>query len=142
MPLKRRRRKQILYIEITFHSFYCNLIKQSGYMCIKRNGTSSEPCLSVCSEERQQTSLTEWCDARLDVSQPDAPREKTHTCVLQENDLLDDGGDSVFSQMVLSLHVNTFSLCCSEISGVFAGIWSGFKAFLLSVCRARRTWPR
>uniref|UniRef100_A0A673L0B5 RNA helicase n=1 Tax=Sinocyclocheilus rhinocerous TaxID=307959 RepID=A0A673L0B5_9TELE len=50
-------------------------------------------------EERQQTSLTEWCDARLDVLQPEAPREKTHTCVLQENDLLDDGGDSVFSQM-------------------------------------------
>ncbi|XP_042579270.1 LOW QUALITY PROTEIN: 3'-5' RNA helicase YTHDC2-like [Cyprinus carpio] len=50
-------------------------------------------------EERQQTSLTEWCDARLDVLQPEAPREKTHACVLQENDLLDDGGDSVFSQM-------------------------------------------
>lgn len=57
----------------------------------------------MCSEERQQTSLTEWCDARLDVLQPEAPREKTHACVLQENDLLDDGGDSVFSQMVLSL---------------------------------------
>ncbi|XP_048042630.1 3'-5' RNA helicase YTHDC2 [Megalobrama amblycephala] len=50
-------------------------------------------------EERQQTSLTEWCDARQDVLQPEPAREKTPTCVLQENDLLDDGGDSVFSQM-------------------------------------------
>ncbi|KTF88379.1 hypothetical protein cypCar_00021348 [Cyprinus carpio] len=43
--------------------------------------------------------IHKWCDARLDVLQPEAPREKTHACVLQENDLLDDGGDSVFSQM-------------------------------------------
>ncbi|KAK9975451.1 hypothetical protein ABG768_023491 [Culter alburnus] len=50
-------------------------------------------------EERQQTSLTEWCDARQDVLQPEPAREKTPTCVLQENNLLDDGGDSVFSQM-------------------------------------------
>ncbi|XP_051750884.1 3'-5' RNA helicase YTHDC2-like [Ctenopharyngodon idella] len=50
-------------------------------------------------EERQQTSLTEWCDTRQDVLQPEPAREKTPTCVLQENDLLDDGGDSVFSQM-------------------------------------------
>ncbi|ROL53875.1 putative ATP-dependent RNA helicase YTHDC2 [Anabarilius grahami] len=50
-------------------------------------------------EERQQTSLTEWCDARQDVLHPEPAREKTPTCVLQENDLLDDGGDSVFSQM-------------------------------------------
>ncbi|RXN23652.1 putative ATP-dependent RNA helicase YTHDC2 isoform X1 [Labeo rohita] len=50
-------------------------------------------------EERQQTSLTEWCDARQDVLQPEPQKEKTPTCVLQENDLLDDGGDSVFSQM-------------------------------------------
>uniref|UniRef100_A0A671M4S5 RNA helicase n=1 Tax=Sinocyclocheilus anshuiensis TaxID=1608454 RepID=A0A671M4S5_9TELE len=46
-----------------------------------------------------QNTVKTWCDARLDVLQPEAPREKTHTCVLQENDLLDDGGDSVFSQM-------------------------------------------
>ncbi|XP_073697034.1 3'-5' RNA helicase YTHDC2-like isoform X1 [Garra rufa] len=50
-------------------------------------------------EERQQTSLTEWCDAHQDVLQPEPQREKTSTCVLQENDLLDDGGDSIFSQM-------------------------------------------
>lgn len=53
----------------------------------------------VCTEARQQTSLTEWCDAsQTPVRQRE--REKTPGCVLQENDLLDDGGDGVFSQMV------------------------------------------
>lgn len=54
----------------------------------------------VRTEARQQTSLTEWCDARQTVSQREGQKEKTPACVLQENDLLDDGGDSVFSQMV------------------------------------------
>ncbi|XDV21536.1 hypothetical protein PO909_026624 [Leuciscus waleckii] len=49
-------------------------------------------------EERQQSSLTEWCESHQDDPEPDPAREKTPSCVLQENDLLDDGGDSVFSQ--------------------------------------------
>lgn len=50
-------------------------------------------------EERQQTSLTEWCESHQDDPEPEPARERTPSCVLQENDLLDDGGDSVFSQM-------------------------------------------
>nr|XP_055054283.1 3'-5' RNA helicase YTHDC2 isoform X2 [Misgurnus anguillicaudatus] len=50
-------------------------------------------------EAKQQMSLTEWCDARPTVLQRECPREKPSTCVLQDSDLLDDGGDSVFSQL-------------------------------------------
>ncbi|XP_073807874.1 3'-5' RNA helicase YTHDC2 isoform X2 [Danio rerio] len=47
-------------------------------------------------EESQQCSLSEWCER--DVPQADPPERPT-VCVLQDNQLLDDGGDSVFSQM-------------------------------------------
>ncbi|XP_051523162.1 3'-5' RNA helicase YTHDC2 isoform X2 [Myxocyprinus asiaticus] len=50
-------------------------------------------------EERQQTNLTAWCDARQTFLQPESRRDKTSSCVLQDSDLLDDGGDSVFSQL-------------------------------------------
>ncbi|XP_056099939.1 3'-5' RNA helicase YTHDC2 [Rhinichthys klamathensis goyatoka] len=50
-------------------------------------------------EERQQSSLTEWCESHQADPDPEPARERTPSCVLQENDLLDDGGDSVFSQM-------------------------------------------
>ncbi|XP_056313163.1 3'-5' RNA helicase YTHDC2 [Danio aesculapii] len=48
-------------------------------------------------EESQQCSLSEWCER--DVPQADPPERPT-ACVLQDNQLLDDGGDSVFSQMI------------------------------------------
>lgn len=97
---------------------------RSSYLSIKENDSSNAPRrhtepLSVSSEERQQTSLTEWCDARQDVLQPEPAREKTPTCVLQENDLLDDGGDSVFSQMVSSSASLTWWHNASPSSGVF-----------------------
>nr|XP_046173076.1 3'-5' RNA helicase YTHDC2 isoform X1 [Oncorhynchus gorbuscha] len=52
-------------------------------------------------EEKQQMSLTEWCKVREGGSRQEPQREKTTSasCVLQENDLLDDGGDSVFTQL-------------------------------------------
>ncbi|CAB1332793.1 unnamed protein product, partial [Coregonus sp. 'balchen'] len=52
-------------------------------------------------EEKQQTSLTEWCKVHEGGSRQEPKREKTTSasCVLQENDLLDDGGDSVFTQL-------------------------------------------
>ncbi|XP_066516299.1 3'-5' RNA helicase YTHDC2 isoform X2 [Hoplias malabaricus] len=50
-------------------------------------------------EERQQTSLTEWCEVKEGFSRPEPQREKTPTCILQENDLLDDLGDSAFCQL-------------------------------------------
>lgn len=54
-------------------------------------------------EESQQCSLSEWCER--DVPQADPPERPT-VCVLQDNQLLDDGGDSVFSQMVQT-HTHT-----------------------------------
>ncbi|XP_072550527.1 3'-5' RNA helicase YTHDC2 isoform X2 [Salminus brasiliensis] len=50
-------------------------------------------------EEKQQTSLTEWCEVKEGVSRQEPPRNRPPACVLQENDLLYDGGDSVFSQL-------------------------------------------
>ncbi|KAL0965522.1 hypothetical protein UPYG_G00282400 [Umbra pygmaea] len=49
-------------------------------------------------EEKQQTSLTEWCKVQEGSSRQN-PHRETKSCVLQENDLLDDGGDSVFNQL-------------------------------------------
>uniref|UniRef100_A0A8C8F0K5 R3H domain-containing protein n=1 Tax=Oncorhynchus tshawytscha TaxID=74940 RepID=A0A8C8F0K5_ONCTS len=50
--------------------------------------------------EKQQTSLTEWCKVQEGGSRQEPQREKTSaSCVLQQNDLLDDGGDSVFNQL-------------------------------------------
>uniref|UniRef100_A0A4W4GII3 RNA helicase n=1 Tax=Electrophorus electricus TaxID=8005 RepID=A0A4W4GII3_ELEEL len=50
-------------------------------------------------EERQQTSLTEWCELKAGLSQPKCQRDRLPIRILQENELLDDGGDSVFSQL-------------------------------------------
>lgn len=50
--------------------------------------------------EKQQTSLTEWCKVREGVPRQETQRDKVATRILQENDLLDDGGDGVFSQLV------------------------------------------
>ncbi|KAL2100516.1 hypothetical protein ACEWY4_004910 [Coilia grayii] len=49
--------------------------------------------------EKQQTSLMEWCKVREGVSRPEPQRDKMAACILQENDLLDDGGDAIFSQL-------------------------------------------
>ena len=57
----------------------------------------------VCvSEEKQQTSLTEWCNVRGMGSRKESHRERSagSSCLLHENDLLDDGGDGVFNQHV------------------------------------------
>ncbi|XP_030640259.1 3'-5' RNA helicase YTHDC2 [Chanos chanos] len=52
-------------------------------------------------EEKQQVSLNEWCEAgEGSLAKQEAHRERsTASCILQENDLLDDGGDSAFSQL-------------------------------------------
>uniref|UniRef100_W5KNU3 RNA helicase n=1 Tax=Astyanax mexicanus TaxID=7994 RepID=W5KNU3_ASTMX len=73
-------------------------------------------------EEKQQTSLTEWCEVKEGVSRPEPQRDRRPACVLQENDLLYDGGDSVFSQLnekdVASLEpwlLKEMDTCISEI---------------------------
>ncbi|XP_057177006.1 3'-5' RNA helicase YTHDC2 [Triplophysa rosa] len=74
--------------------FLEDILRTTGY----KNKEMKKYSKEVQKEARQQTSLTEWCDARqTPVRQRE--REKTPACVLQENDLLDDGGDGVFSQM-------------------------------------------
>ncbi|XP_058878708.1 3'-5' RNA helicase YTHDC2-like [Acipenser ruthenus] len=50
-------------------------------------------------EEKQQTSLTEWCKVKDSITRPEQQRERTTSCPVEENYLLDDGGDSVFSQL-------------------------------------------
>ncbi|XP_062409624.1 3'-5' RNA helicase YTHDC2 [Sardina pilchardus] len=49
--------------------------------------------------EKQQTSLTEWCNVREGVPRQETQRDKMAARIFQENDLLDDGGDGVFSQL-------------------------------------------
>ena len=68
-------------------------------------------CVSSLAEEKQQMSLTEWCKVREGGSRQEPQREKTTSasCVLQENDLLDDGGDSVFTQLVRTSGYGPFS---------------------------------
>lgn len=50
-------------------------------------------------EEKQQTTLTEWYSAQ-DDSKPESQRQRAIPNVAEEYDLLDDGGDTVFSQLV------------------------------------------
>ncbi|XP_036384365.1 3'-5' RNA helicase YTHDC2 [Megalops cyprinoides] len=50
-------------------------------------------------EEKQQTSLTEWCRVRDSGSWKEPQRDRTAVRALQENDLLDDTADSVFNQL-------------------------------------------
>ncbi|KAG7476581.1 hypothetical protein MATL_G00084360 [Megalops atlanticus] len=50
-------------------------------------------------EEKQQTSLTEWCRVRDTGSWQEPQRDRTAVRALQENDLLDDTADSVFNQL-------------------------------------------
>uniref|UniRef100_H9GD25 3'-5' RNA helicase YTHDC2 n=1 Tax=Anolis carolinensis TaxID=28377 RepID=H9GD25_ANOCA len=49
-------------------------------------------------EEKQQTTLTEWYSAQ-DNSKPELQRQRAVLNVAEEYDLLDDGGDTVFSQL-------------------------------------------
>ncbi|XP_061480215.1 3'-5' RNA helicase YTHDC2 isoform X1 [Rhineura floridana] len=49
-------------------------------------------------EEKQQTTLTEWYSAQ-DNSKPEFQRQRAIPNVVEEYDLLDDGGDTVFSQL-------------------------------------------
>ena len=51
-------------------------------------------------EERQQTTLTEWYSAQENTFKPESQRQRAVPNVTEEYDLLDDGGDAVFSQLV------------------------------------------
>ena len=51
-------------------------------------------------EEKQQTTLTEWYSAQENSFKPESQRQRAIPNVAEEYDLLDDGGDAVFSQLV------------------------------------------
>ncbi|XP_075457659.1 3'-5' RNA helicase YTHDC2 isoform X2 [Ascaphus truei] len=50
-------------------------------------------------EEKQQTTLTEWYSAKENNIQTETPRQRSVPNITEEYDLLDDGGDTVFSQL-------------------------------------------
>eukprot|EP00071_Canis_lupus_P008857 XP_005626411.1 probable ATP-dependent RNA helicase YTHDC2 [Canis lupus familiaris] len=50
-------------------------------------------------EEKQQSTLTEWYSAQENTFKPESQRQRTVPNVTEEYDLLDDGGDAVFSQL-------------------------------------------
>lgn len=56
----------------------------------------------LCAEAKQQMSLTEWCEVKAGVSPPETQRNWHSAGILQDAELLDNGGDSVFNQMVIS----------------------------------------
>lgn len=65
-------------------------------------------------EEKQQTTLTEWYSAQENTFKPESQRQRTVPNVTDEYDLLDDGGDAVFSQLVRPhwFHTSIFSENC------------------------------
>jgi len=56
-------------------------------------------------EEKQQSSLTEWCSAPENNSKLESQRQRSVPSATEEYNLLDDGGDTVFNQQV------SFSFC-------------------------------
>uniref|UniRef100_A0A2K6FDA9 RNA helicase n=1 Tax=Propithecus coquereli TaxID=379532 RepID=A0A2K6FDA9_PROCO len=50
-------------------------------------------------EEKQQTTLTEWYSAQENTFKPESQRQRNVPNETEEYDLLDDGGDAVFSQL-------------------------------------------
>ncbi|XP_036436605.1 3'-5' RNA helicase YTHDC2 [Colossoma macropomum] len=75
--------------------FLEDILRTTGYMSKDMMKYKKE----MQKEEKRQTSLTEWCEVKEGVSRPEPQRDKPPACILQENDLLDDGGESVFSQL-------------------------------------------
>uniref|UniRef100_A0A8C3JW07 3'-5' RNA helicase YTHDC2 n=1 Tax=Calidris pygmaea TaxID=425635 RepID=A0A8C3JW07_9CHAR len=50
-------------------------------------------------EEKQQSSLTEWCSAQENNNKLESQRERSVPSATEEDNLLDDGGDTVFNQL-------------------------------------------
>ncbi|XP_068278683.1 3'-5' RNA helicase YTHDC2 isoform X2 [Nyctibius grandis] len=50
-------------------------------------------------EEKQRSSLTEWCSARENSSKLESQRLRSVPSATEEYNLLDDGGDTVFNQL-------------------------------------------
>ncbi|XP_074426145.1 3'-5' RNA helicase YTHDC2 isoform X2 [Larus michahellis] len=50
-------------------------------------------------EEKQQSTLTEWCSAQENNSKLESQRERSVPSTTEEDNLLDDGGDTLFNQL-------------------------------------------
>ncbi|KAI5615726.1 putative ATP-dependent RNA helicase YTHDC2 isoform X1 [Silurus asotus] len=75
--------------------FLEDILRTTGYT----NKDMAKYKAEIQKEEKQQTSLTEWCEVKESVSPSDSRKTRQSAAVLQDTDLLDNGGDSVFSQM-------------------------------------------
>ncbi|XP_010724184.1 3'-5' RNA helicase YTHDC2-like [Meleagris gallopavo] len=51
-------------------------------------------------EEKQQSTLTEWCSAQESSSNPESRRRKSVASVSEEYNLLDSSGDTVFNHLI------------------------------------------
>ncbi|KAF7688481.1 3'-5' RNA helicase YTHDC2 isoform X2 [Silurus meridionalis] len=75
--------------------FLEDILRTTGYT----NKDMAKYKAEIQKEAKQQTSLTEWCEVKESVSPSDSRKTRQSDAVLQDTDLLDNGGDSVFSQM-------------------------------------------
>lgn len=56
-------------------------------------------------EEKQQRTLTEWCSAQENNSKLESQKQSSVPSATEEDNVLDDSGDTVFNQLV------SFSFC-------------------------------
>ncbi|XP_026778235.2 3'-5' RNA helicase YTHDC2 isoform X2 [Pangasianodon hypophthalmus] len=75
--------------------FLEDILRTTGYT----NKEMAKYKAEMQKEAKQQTSLTEWCEVKAGVSPPVSQKNRQSAGVLEDADLLDNGGDSVFSQM-------------------------------------------
>ncbi|XP_053341689.1 3'-5' RNA helicase YTHDC2 isoform X1 [Clarias gariepinus] len=75
--------------------FLEDILRTTGYT----NKEMAKYKADMQKEVKQQTSLTEWCKVQADVSPPASQKNRQSAGIQQEADLLDSGGDSVYSQM-------------------------------------------
>lgn len=67
---------------------------------VKKEGIDALVFPRVNLEEKQQSTLTEWYAAQENPFKAESQRQRSVPPVTEEYELLDDGGDAVFSQLV------------------------------------------
>uniref|UniRef100_A0AAY4BH52 RNA helicase n=1 Tax=Denticeps clupeoides TaxID=299321 RepID=A0AAY4BH52_9TELE len=101
------------------HLFLEDILRTTGYA----NKDMLKYTKEMQKVEKQQSSLAEWCNAREGAARMERNKYKMASCILQESDLLDDWGDSVFNQLIekdmASLDPRLVQEMDSCISGIF-----------------------
>nr|XP_014346728.1 PREDICTED: probable ATP-dependent RNA helicase YTHDC2 isoform X2 [Latimeria chalumnae] len=77
----------------------------------------------VIYKEQQQTTLTEWYKVQDSNSRSEPQRQRTVPNVTEEYDLLDDGGDSVFSQLTEKDANSLEPWLIKEMDACLSDIW-------------------